>query len=72
MGFEEKLEKHKKQIFENIELGREKGVNKISAILAIQDERKDDLERELVQILIEDGYKVSSTKGDFKVLTIEW
>ena len=72
MSYQEKVYKHKNQILENISLSKEKGLNKLSAILAIEDEDKEKIERELIQLLLDEGYRVSTTKGDYKILTIEW
>lgn len=72
MKFEEKLQKQKEQIYENISLSKERGMNRLSAILAIQDENKQDLENGLIQELKNNGYKVTTTEGELKVLTIEW
>lgn len=72
MNFQEKLEKNKQQIYENIELSKEKGMNRLSAILATQGEYKDEIQKELTQTLLNDGYKVSISEGELKILTIEW
>lgn len=72
MTIESRIEKHRKQIFENIDLSKQKGLRKVSAILAIQDEEKDKIEKELMSILLNEGYRVSITQGEFKILTIEW
>ena len=60
------------QILENINLCKEKGLNSVSAILALQEDEKDLIEKELVAYFISEGYKVSITNGEFKILNIEW
>lgn len=72
MRYEERLEEHKRKIQENIEYGEKMGINKISAILMINDEENEKIEKDIVSWLIMDGYKVSMYKDDVKVLTIEW
>lgn len=67
----EKLESHKNKIQENIEMGKSMGVNKISAILAMDDE-SEEIERQLVSWLLLEGYRISLKKEDFSILTIEW
>ena len=66
-----KFESHKNKIQENIEMGKNMGVNKISAILAMDDE-SEDIERELVSWLLLEVYRISLKKEDFSILTIEW
>ncbi|SDP63841.1 hypothetical protein [Clostridium gasigenes] len=56
---------------ENIEYGRSVGINKISAIFAIEDEDKEALEKELINWLILEGYKVSLIQDEMKILVIE-
>lgn len=56
---------------ENIEYGRSVGINKISAIFAIEDEDKEALEKELMNWLILEGYKVSLIQDEMKILVIE-
>lgn len=72
MRYEERLEEHKRKIQENIEYGEKMGINKISAILMINDEENEKIEKDIISWLIMDGYKVSMYKDDVKVLTIEW
>lgn len=57
---------------ENIEYGKIVGINKISAIFAVEDENKEELEKELMTWLILEGYKVSVVKDEMRVLVIEW
>ena len=67
----EKLESHKNKIQENIDMGKNMGVNKISAILAMDDE-SEEIQRLLVSWLLLEGYRISLKKEDFSILTIEW
>ena len=62
--FKNKFESHKSKIQENI-------VNKISAILAMDDE-SEEIQRQLVSWLLLEGYRISLKKEDFSILTIEW
>ena len=66
-----KFERHKNKIQENINMGKNMGVNKISAILAIDDE-SEEIQRLLVSWLLLEGYRISLKKEDFSILTIEW
>ena len=66
-----KFESHKNKIQENIDMGKNMGVNKISAILAIDDE-SEEIQRQLVSWLLLEGYRISLKKEDFSILTIEW
>ena len=47
------------------------GVNKISAILAMDDE-SEEIQKLLVNWLLVEGYRISIKKEDFSILTIEW
>lgn len=47
------------------------GVNKISAILAMDDE-SEEIQRQLVSWLLLEGYRISLKKEDFSILMIEW
>ena len=67
----EKLESHKNKIQENIDMGKNMGVNKISAILAMDDE-SEEIQRQLVSWLLLEGYRISLKKDDYSILTIEW
>ena len=67
----EKLESHKNKIQENIDMGKNMGVNKISAILAMDDE-SEEIQRQLVSWLLLEGYRISLKKEDFSILMIEW
>ena len=66
-----KFENHKNKIQENIDMGKNMGVNKISAILAIDDE-SEEIQRLLVSWLLLEGYRISLKKEDFSILMIEW
>ena len=66
-----KFESHKNKIQENINMGKNMGVNKISAILAMDDE-SEEIQRLLVSWLLLEGYRISLKKEDFSILTIEW
>lgn len=65
------LERHKSKIQENIDMGKNMGINKISAILAIQDE-SEEIQTQLIKWLLIDGYRISLKKEDCTILTIEW
>lgn len=67
----EKLKSHKNKIQENIDMGKNMGVNKISAILAMDDE-SEEIQRQLVSWLLLEGYRISLKKEDYSILTIEW
>ena len=67
----EKLESHKNKRQENIDMGKNMGVNKISAILAMDDE-SEEIQRQLVSWLLLEGYRISLKKEDYSILTIEW
>ena len=66
-----KFENHKNKIQENIDMGKNMGVNKISAILAMDDE-SEEIQRQLVSWLLLEGYRISLKKEDYSILTIEW
>ena len=66
-----KFENHKNKIQENIYMGKSMGVNKISAILAMDDE-SEEIQRQLVSWLLLEGYRISLKKEDFSILMIEW
>ena len=66
-----KFENHKSKIQENIDMGKNMGVNKISAILAMDDE-SEEIQRQLVSWLLLEGYRISLKKEDYSILTIEW
>lgn len=68
---EVRFEKNKNKISENINMGKNMGVNKISAILAI-DDRENEIIIKLVNWLLLEGYKVSLKKEEYSILTIEW
>ena len=66
-----KFKSHRDKIQEYIELGKNMGVNKISAILAIDDE-SEEIQKQLVNWLLSEGYRISLKKEDYTILTIEW
>ena len=47
------------------------GVNKISAILAIADESQE-IQTNLINWLLSEGYRISLKEEDCTILTIEW
>ena len=66
MGFlnedlKSKFENHKNKIQENIDIGKNMGVNKISAILAMDDE-SEEIQKLLVNWLLVEGYRISIKK----------
>ena len=65
------FERNKSKIQENIDMGKNMGINKISAILAIQDE-SEEIQTQLIKWLLIDGYRISLKKEDCTILTIEW
>lgn len=71
-NYDERFEENKRKIIENIEYGKTVGINKVSAIFAIHDEEKEKMEKELINWLILDGYKVSLIQDEMKILVIEW
>lgn len=66
-----KFETNKDKIVQNINMGRSVGVNKITAILAMDDEF-EEVQGKLINWLLMEGYKVSLKKEDYNILTIEW
>lgn len=66
-----KFESNKEKIQQNIKMGKNMGVNKISAILAIDDEN-EEIQLRLISWLLIEGYKVSLKKEEYSILTIEW
>lgn len=72
--YEEKLSENKNIILRNIEQGKKAGVNKVSAVFAINkiDEIGRNMITDLATWLITDGYKVSLKEGELEILTIEW
>ena len=65
------FERHKDKIQENIDMGKNMGINKISAILAMQDE-SEEIQMQLINWLLINGYRISLKKEDCTILTIEW
>ncbi|MEN8076425.1 hypothetical protein ABFP60_05635 [Clostridioides difficile] len=66
-----RFEANKDKIQENINMGKSMGVNKISAILAMDDET-EEIQAQLVNWLLLEGYRISLKKEDYSILTIEW
>lgn len=66
-----RFEINKHKIQENINMGKNMGINKISAILAIDDDG-ENIQAQLVNWLLIEGYKISLKKEDYSILTIEW
>lgn len=66
-----RFEVNKHKIQENINMGKTMGINKISAILAIDDDG-ENIQSQLVNWLLIEGYKISLKKEDYSILTIEW
>lgn len=67
----DRFEENKNKILENIKIGKDMGVSKISAILAI-DEEGSEMIMNLVNWLLLEGYKVSLKNEEYSILTIEW
>lgn len=67
----QKFEKHKNKIIENINAAKDMNINKITAILII-DEEDEEVQKRLINWLIIDGYKVSLRRDEYSILTIEW
>ncbi|MBS5949383.1 MAG: hypothetical protein KIC47_03540 [Clostridium sp.] len=65
----EVLKDYKRKLLDNINYAKEVNINKVSAILVCNDE---EVQKELLSWLIYEGYKVSFTKEDVNILTIEW
>ena len=65
-NYNDTIQEHKNKIIENIEYGKNSGVKKISAIFAIADDNKDLIEKDLINWLILEGYKVSLIKMKWK------
>ena len=69
--FLERLENHKNKIVENINAAKDMDMNKITAILAIDDD-SEEIQRKLINWLIIEGYKVSLRKDEYSILVVEW
>ena len=67
----DRFKENKNKILENIKIGKDMGVSKISAILAI-DEEESEMIMNLVNWLLLEGYKVSLKNEEYSILTIEW
>lgn len=65
----ELLKDKKRKILENINYAKKNNINKVSAIIVIEDE---EIKKELLSWLIYEGYKVSLIRDDVNILTIEW
>ncbi|EES48995.1 hypothetical protein FDA33_01435 [Clostridium botulinum] len=72
--YDKKFLENKKIILEKIEQGKQAGINKVSAVFAINenDEMKNKMVKELATWLMEDGYKISLKEDELKILVIEW
>ncbi|GAA0078101.1 hypothetical protein UT300005_24790 [Clostridium sp. CTA-5] len=72
--YDRKFSENKKVILENIQKGKKAGVNKVSAVFAINenDEVKNKMVTELATWLMNSGYKVSIKEDELKILVIEW
>ena len=67
----EVFESHNTKVIENITKSKSMGMNKITAILAIDDE-DEIIQGALISWLIKEGYRVSLRKEDYNILVIEW
>ena len=67
----EVFDSHKAKVIENITKSKSMGMNKITAILAIDDE-DEIIQGALISWLIKEGYRVSLRKEDYNILVIEW
>ena len=67
----EKFECQKKKIIENIDAAKDMELNKITAILVIDDD-SEEVQRKLINWLIIEGYKVSLRREEYNILSIEW
>lgn len=65
----ELLKDKKRKVLENITYAKGMDINKVSAILVMDNE---EIQKELLSWLIYEGYKVSLIKNDVNILTIEW
>ena len=63
----EVFESHKAKVIENITKSKSMGMNKITAILAIDDE-DEIIQGALISWLIKEGYRVSLRKEDYNIL----
>ncbi|OSA96813.1 UNVERIFIED_ORG: hypothetical protein B2H93_00015 [Clostridium botulinum] len=72
--YDKKFLENKKIILEKIEQGKQAGINKVSAVFAINenDEMKNKMVKEIATWLMEDGYKISIKEDELKILVIEW
>ena len=67
----EVFESHKAKVVKNITKSKSMGMNKITAILAIDDE-DEIIQGALINWLIKEGYRISLIKEDYNILVIEW
>ncbi|MDR5588290.1 MULTISPECIES: hypothetical protein [Clostridium] len=72
--YDKKFLENKKIILEKIDQGKQAGINKVSAVFAINenDEMKNKMVKEIATWLMEDGYKISLKEDELKILVIEW
>ncbi|MBY6929869.1 hypothetical protein [Clostridium botulinum] len=72
--YDKKFLENKKIILEKIEQGKQAGINKVSAVFAINenDEMKNKMVKEIATWLMDDGYKISIKEDELKILVIEW
>ena len=62
----EVFESHKAKVIENINKSKSMGMNKITAILAIDDE-DEIIQGALINWLIKEGYRISLIKEDYNI-----
>ncbi len=65
------LKAHKENILQNINHGKQLGINRISAIIALEDEG-EILQEQLIAWLKDEGYQVSLLRGECNTIIIEW
>lgn len=67
----EEFNKHRDKILENVETGKSMGMNKITIILALDDEA-EEIQGGLINWLIFEGYKVALKRDEYNILSVEW
>ena len=67
----EEFNKHRDKILENVETGKSMGMNKITIILALDDET-EEIQGGLINWLIFEGYKVALKRDEYYILSVEW
>ena len=67
----EEFNKHRDKILENVETGKSMGMNKITIILALDDET-EEIQGGLINWLIFEGYKVALKRDEYNILSVEW